>query len=104
MKLVDSINLQNGSTLTQDETSWQNEYLKQALFDDVVEVLFVKKDGTERRMICTLKPTLLPTQTDLEEVVQKKTPNPDVLAVWDLENQGWRSFRYDSVIGFTKES
>jgi len=55
-------------------------------------------------MVCTLKPDLLPAQTDLEEAVQKKTPNPDVLAVWDLENQGWRSFRYDSVIGFTKES
>jgi hypothetical protein len=92
------------TTPDQNDRSWQNEYLKQALFDDVVEVLFVKKDGTERRMVCTLKPNLLPAQTDLEEAVQKKTPNPEVLAVWDLENQGWRSFRYDSVIGFTKES
>jgi hypothetical protein len=25
------------------------------------------------------------------------------LAVWDLENEGWRSFRYDSIIGFTIE-
>ena len=92
------------TTTDQSNSSWRNEYLKQALLDDVVEVLFVKKDGTERRMICTLKPDLLPAQTDLEEQVQKKTSNPDVLAVWDLENQGWRSFRYDSVIGFTKES
>ena len=92
------------TTTDQTNNSWRNEYLKQALLDDVVEVLFVKKDGTERRMICTLKPDLLPAQTDLEEQVQKKTSNPDVLAVWDLENQGWRSFRYDSVIGFTKES
>jgi hypothetical protein len=46
-------------------------------------------------------PSALPAQTDLEEAVQKKTPNPEVLAVWDLENKGWRSFRYDSVIGFS---
>lgn len=92
--------------ITPDEsnTAWRNEYLKNALLSDVVEVLFVKKDGTERRMVCTLKPDLLPAQTDVEEQVQKKTPNPDVLAVWDLENQGWRSFRYDSIIGFTTES
>ncbi len=93
----------NGTT-DQNEASWQNEYLKKTLFENVVNVLFIKKDGTERQLICTLKPDLLPAQTDLEEAVQKKTPNPDVLAVWDLENQGWRSFRYDSVIGFTKES
>jgi hypothetical protein len=104
MKLVDLTNLQNGSILLQDEASWQNEYLKKALFENVVNVLFLKKDGTERKMTCTLKPDLLPAQTDLEEAVQKKTPNPDVLAVWDLENEGWRSFRYDSVIGFTTES
>ena len=92
------------TTTDQTNSSWRNEYLKQALLDDVVEVLFVKKDGTERRMVCTLKPDLLPAQTDLEEQVQKKASNPDILAVWDLENQGWRSFRYDSIIGFTKES
>jgi hypothetical protein len=51
-------------------------------------------------MRCTLRADLLPAQTDLEESIQKKAPNPEVLAVWDLENVGWRSFRYDSIIGF----
>ena len=89
----------NGTT-DQNEASWQNEYLKKTLFENVVNVLFIKKDGTERKLICTLKPDLLPVQTDLEEAVQKKTPNPDVLAVWDIENKGWRSFRYDSILGY----
>lgn len=102
MKLVDSINLQNGSTQTQEETSWRNEYLKTTLKASTVNVVFIKKDGTERTMLCTLNPDLLPAQTDIEEVVQKKTPNPDVLAVWDIENAGWRSFRYDSIIGFSE--
>ena len=87
-------------TIDQNEASWQNEYLKKTLFENVVNVLFIKKDGTERKLICTLKPDLLPVQTDLEEAVQKKTPNPDVLAVWDIENKGWRSFRYDSILGY----
>lgn len=96
MVMTDSLN----TTLDQSNTSWQNEYLKNALHEGIVEVVFIKKDGTERKMKCTLKADLLPAQTDLEEAVQKKTPNPAVLAVWDLENEGWRSFRYDSVIGF----
>lgn len=90
------------TTTDQNSTSWRNDYLKDALHNGVVEVMFIKKDGTERKMICTLKADLLPAQTDLEEAVQKKTPNPDVLAVWDLEAQGWRSFRFDSIIGFTE--
>jgi hypothetical protein len=73
------------------------------LREKTVQVVFIKKDGTERKMLCTLNPDLLPVQTDLEEAVQKKAPNPDVLAVWDLEAKGWRSFRYDSIIGFTEE-
>lgn len=98
MVMTDSLN----TTPDQSNTSWRNDYLKNILHNGVVQVLFVKKDGTERKMLCTLKADLLPAQTDLEEAVQKKTPNPDVLAVWDVEAAGWRSFRYDSVIGFTE--
>jgi hypothetical protein len=38
---------------------------------------------------------LLPVKED-DSKEQKR--NPDVLAVWDLEKEGWRSFRYDSLI------
>ena len=86
----------NGTT-DQNEASWRNEYLKGILQTGIANVTFIKKDGTERVLRCTLSPTELPAQTDLEESVQKKTPNPDVLAVWDLENNGWRSFRYDAI-------
>lgn len=98
--MTDSLN----TTIDQNNTSWRNDYLKNALHNGVVEVLFLKKDNTERRLVCTLKADLLPAQTDLEEAVQKKTPNPDVLAVWDIENNGWRSFRWDSIIGFTEQA
>lgn len=95
-------NSQNGSQPTQGESSWQNEFLKEQLHKGVVRVKFVKKDGSIRDMQCTLKADLLPAQTDIEESVQKKTPNPAVLAVYDVENNGWRSFRWDSIIGFTE--
>ncbi len=90
----------NGTT-DQNDRSWQNEYLKGVLQTGIANVTFVKKDGTQRNLLCTLLPSELPAQTDLEEAVQKKTPNPEVLAVWDLENKGWRSFRYDSALGFS---
>ena len=32
-----------------------------------------------------------------EAIWEVKQENPDILAVWDVENEGWRSFRVDSV-------
>jgi hypothetical protein len=96
-------NSQNGTT-DQANNSWQNEYLKQALQKGAVNVTFVKKDGTERKMECTLKPDLLPAQTDVEEQIQQKQPKTGILAVWDLEKGAWRSFRYDSILGFSENS
>ena len=99
---MEQTNLQNGSTQQQDEASWRNDFLKSELFKNIVNVTFIKKDGTQRKLRCTLRPDLLPPQTDLEEAVSK-TPSATSLAVWDLDNDGWRSFRYDSIIGFSVE-
>ena len=56
-------------------------------------VTFVKKDGEKRVMRCTLQPSVVPV---VESTATRKT-NDDVLAVWDLEKNAWRSFRIDSI-------
>jgi len=60
-----------------------------------VVVTFTKKDGTERVMKCTLHDSLI--GIPLTEGGSVRKPNDDVLAVWDLEKNGWRSFRLDSI-------
>lgn len=67
------------------------------LHKGLVDLEFIKKDGTLRQMIATLNESDLPAQIDLEETIQKKKPNPDVMAVFDVANNGWRSFRWDSL-------
>ncbi len=74
------------------------------LHTETVDLEFVKKDGSLRAMTATLKADILPAQVDLEEAVQKKAVNPDVMAVFDLINQGWRSFRWDSLKTVNGES
>ena len=66
-----------------------------------VEIVFTKKDGTERTMKCTLMEDYLP-----ETVGSEKTKSDEVLAVYDLEKEGWRSFRWDSIkqVNFSLES
>jgi esterase/lipase superfamily enzyme len=74
------------------------EDVQSLLHDGICEITFTKVNGEERVMKCTLNEKLLPKQIDLEEAIQKKKPNPDVLAVWDITAEGWRSFRWDSLI------
>lgn len=71
--------------------------MKEMLQDGVVTVVFVKKDGTDRTMKCTLLPEYLPQQGQLLVEGANRKENTDVLSVWDIEANGWRSFRVDSV-------
>ena len=73
--------------------------MMQELRDRNCEVIFRKVDGTERTMICTLNESAIDNGDTAKREV--KSRNDNVLAVCDVENKGWRSFRIDSVISFT---
>jgi len=79
--------------------------LYELLHEGVVKVRFTKVNGELRLMKCTLDPAVLPpheTNTDLPIDFPKPiNENLDVLRVWDVEAEGWRSFRLDSIIGYT---
>lgn len=69
--------------------------IRETLKENVAMVTFTKKDGTERVMKATLKEEFLPASTSTTESARKV--NPEVLPVFDLDNNAWRSFRLDSV-------
>ena len=73
------------------------------LKNGVCKVVFTKANGENRVMHATLNEEILPPQQDVEEYIQKKKPNPDVLAVWDTDKGAWRSFRWDSLKEFKTE-
>lgn len=81
---------------------YQRDTLLKDLRSQVLEVHFTKANGENRIMRCTLLKNMMPEsyQRSLDEQTQEKTfhkENPDVIAVWDLGENGWRSFRIDSV-------
>ena len=71
--------------------------LRKLLTTDIVTVTFTKKDGSKREMICTTVQDYLPKiDNPCSEIVL--TPRETgIVTVWDLEQNGWRSFRFDSV-------
>jgi hypothetical protein len=76
------------------------EDLSNLLSESLVEVKFLKLDGDERTMTCTLVPTYLPESNRDDKLSQTKIRNLEekVVGVWDINAQGWRSFRYDRII------
>lgn len=83
------------------EQKLNREYFD-GLFDEnaKVEVTFKKKNGDTRIMVCTKNMDLIPTEYHPKPLVEGEEPKPPsdvVCSVFDLEANGWRSFRYDSV-------
>ena len=78
--------------------------LREDLKNGVVTVVFEKTDGTERTMRATLSDLYVPqvepamlSEYDGQEAKPAKQLNDNVQAVWDIDSEGWRSFRLDKV-------
>lgn len=74
----------------------KNEII-QLLKMGIATVRFTKLDTTERIMNCTLDPSRIPVT--IKENKEEKRKKPENLVVaWDVDKQGWRSFRSENVI------
>lgn len=72
--------------------------LKEHLSKCVAEITFNKVDGSVRKMHCTLMTDYIPQVISEEQVAHvPRVQTDEVLAVWDLDKQDWRSFRLDSI-------
>ena len=81
---------------------YKRDELLTDLKENIVEIQFTKVNGQSRTMRCTLMPRYLPASFNeniQEQETEKKyhAENKDTLAVWDLQNGGWRSFKIESV-------
>ena len=86
------------------------DWIKSLLQKSEITVTFVKADGTDREMLSTLDPELLPPAPTgpVDGIVKeskkpRKEPDPHSLRVFDMEKQEWRSFRFDRLKKITAE-
>jgi len=70
--------------------------LSELLHNNVMKICFVKKDETNREMLCTLHKDLLPAVDDSQEKTNK-TINETLIPVWDIGSNGWRSIIIDRI-------
>jgi len=80
----------------------RSEMIEQ-LETNTCRVIFKKVNGDERDMMCTLRSDIIPAATKSDSITQKKVRNinEEVLPVYDVKAEGWRSFRLDKVVSFS---
>ena len=100
-------NISNNVLLQPPNTEWTEEqwttfrnWIVSHLRAGPVTVTFNKKDGAERVMTCSLQPELLPPAPVKESTTVKKENN-NIISVYDLNAQGWRSFIVKNVTNVT---
>jgi hypothetical protein len=81
--------------MSEDERESFRNWLREILQTQEMSITFMKKDGTERKMLCTLLENKIPSEKMPKNT--GKTQSEDAIAVFDLEKLNWRSFRWDSV-------
>jgi hypothetical protein len=82
-----------------DETTRQ--WVKSCLQTNLCTITFTKKNGDERVMKCTLDGQHMPLiQKEATEVGEVRQKSKDALSVFDVDAQGWRAFRWDSIKRF----
>lgn len=76
----------------------KKEVLLKVLSEGQTTVQFTKKDGTLRTMNCTRDPKLIPSEYHPKTSEDNATlESSDNIRVFDLENNGWRSFNFSSI-------
>lgn len=97
------------------------DWVRTLLQTSTITVTFVKADGTDREMLCTLDHAKIPPApvktvnltagstanidglTESKEKKVRKQPDPHSIRVFDLDKQEWRSFRFDRLKKITAE-
>jgi hypothetical protein len=76
---------------------FDKENLNELLRNNVVTVTFTKVNGEERIMKCTLLSEHIPNAPKNNGTVVARQSSNDNLSVWDLDANGWRSFKVNNV-------
>lgn len=75
------------------------DMIRSLIIEKPCEVVFMKIDGTIRKMVCTLRPDLIPKDfVPKGEGTQRPPRESGVLSVYLTEERAWRSFRINNVI------
>jgi len=82
-------------TQIDEHLHFAKNYLKENLERNILRVTYIKVDGTQKVMDCTLQPEY--TANYIRKQPDRKE-NSEVIAVWSLGDNDWRSLKVINII------
>ena len=83
--------------------AWWFESFRKKLSTGVWRFSYFKKDGSIREAVGTLCMDLIPEDKRPKGINSEALACADTFCYYDLDAQGWRSFRLDNFIGFVEK-
>lgn len=77
------------------------DQVKSVLSNGLSNVTFYKLDGTLREMVATRDPSIIPR--DKQKSKGNKSESSDVVTVYDVEVDGWRSFVLTNLVSIDRQ-
>lgn len=70
------------------------------LVHGIVSVKFIKANGDERKMKCTLNDKYIREDAKPKDTNKVTTLQENLVRVYDVENEGWRTININTLIQF----
>lgn len=83
------------------EVAFEKRVVEAQLANGLSKVVFTKLNGDVREMIATRDMKIIPE--GVQPTGNVTTKHDSVVTVYDVENDGWRSFRLENLIEISKE-
>jgi hypothetical protein len=86
--------------MTKYTTQENKSILLSELENNIINITFNKLSGETRSTKCTLQKDILPKASKDDHFSQKKIRkiSPEVLTVWDVDKNRWRSIRWVNIV------
>jgi len=90
--------------LLEDGSTIDFETAIDLLSEDVCSIVFIKKNGDRRYMRCTINLDMMASDAWPKTSKTPATYEEDLpIRVFDIDKQGWRSFKFDQIVSFGKD-
>ncbi len=87
-------------TETKDHSLTEEEVREEFIKKSILKIVFTKRTGEVRHMICTTSPGLIPPESRPDDTSSHRI-YPDIMRVYDIEQEGWRCFIISNLISIT---
>lgn len=94
----------NEKTETQKLLESKKLGILEQLHKGVVDLQFKKVNGGLRNMMGTLKEELIPEKDRPSADASERVVNDNIVVLYDLQVEGWRSFRVENLVEYRGRS